>query len=135
MRPRIDANIPRANQAAVAVLTALAFVLQWWPLVAVTWATIAVTRLGGHRFGVWSQLYVRIVKPRLSAPPPTEWAAPPRFAQTLGVVFLGAAWLLLAAGASTAGWILALAVTALATLASAARICVGCILYEGVAGR
>lgn len=135
MRPQIDVNLPRFNQAAVAVLTAIAFVVQWWPLVAVTWATMATTRALGHRYGVWSQLYLRVVKPRLRTAPETEWAAPPRFAQTLGVLFLGVASVLLAVGVTAAGWTITLMVTALATLAAAARICVGCVLYTRVVAR
>ncbi|HSG80153.1 MAG TPA: DUF4395 domain-containing protein [Acidimicrobiia bacterium] len=135
MKPQIDVNLPRINQAAVALLTAIAFVLQWWPLVAIAWATIAVTRAFGHRYGLWSQLYLRFARPRLATAPETEWSAPPRFAQTLGVLFLGAATVLLATGLTVAGWAVTLIVTALATLSAAARICVGCLLYEGVVTR
>lgn len=132
---QVDVNIPRVNQAWVAVLTGLAFVLQWWPLVAVTALLVAVTRFGGPRLGLFTQLYLRVVRPRLDGPIETEWAAPPRFSQTLAVVFLGAATVLLASGWAVAGWVVTLTVTALATLAAAARICVGCLLYQRVVRR
>ena len=134
-KPQIDVNLPRFNQGMVAVLTAIAFVVQWWPLVAITWATVALTRFGGHRYGPWSQTYLRLVKPRLRGPVETEWAAPPRFSQTLAVGFLGIASVLLALDVTVIGWAITLMVTALATLASAARLCVGCIVYEGVVSR
>ncbi len=134
-RPQIDVNLPRFNQAVVAVLTAVAFIAQWPLLVALAFATVALTRIAGHRYGPWSQVYLRFIRPRLDEPIETEWAAPPRFAQTLGTLFLGLGWSLLALGYTTAGWAVTLMVTALATLAATARICVGCVLYERVAAR
>jgi hypothetical protein len=128
--PQIDVNVPRFNQGCVALLTGLAFVLQWWPLVAITAIAVAVTRFAGHRAGLFSQAYRRLVKPRLRSPVETEWAAPPRFSQTLAVLFLGAATVLFAFGLTGAGWAITLMVTALATLSAVARICVGCLLYE-----
>lgn len=132
--PQIDVNLPRFNQGCVAVLTGLAFVLQWWPLVAITAAIVAITRFGGHRVGLFSQVYLRLVKPRLAGPIETEWAAPPRFSQTLAVIFLGGATVLLAAGLTAIGWAITLMVTVLATLSAAARICVGCIVYQRFVG-
>ena len=134
-RPQIDAGIPRFNQGAVALLTATAFVIQWWPLVAVVLAVVAVTRLAGHRAGLFTLVYRRFVRPRVEAPVPWEWSAPPRFSQTLSVIFLAIAVALLAAGLTVAGWAVTLMVAALATLSAAARICVGCILYRQWAGR
>jgi hypothetical protein len=64
----------------------------------------------------------------------TEPADPPRFAQLLGIVFLLGATVLFVVGLGTAGWIVTLMVTALATLAAATRICVGCIIYERAVG-
>lgn len=131
--PRVDVNVPRFNQALVAILTGIAFVLQWWPLVAAVAAVLAVTRFSGPRSGIFTQAYLRLVKPRLDGPVETEWAAPPRFAQLLGVIFLGAATVLFVLGLDVAGWGLTLAVTALAALAATTRICVGCIIYEWLA--
>ena len=128
--PQVDVNIPRFNQGWVALLTGVAFVVQWWPLVAVTAAIVAVTRFAGPGFGLFTQLYLRVVRSRLGGPVATEWAAPPRFSQLLAVIFLTAASVLLVTGLTVAGWVITLLVTALATLASAARICVGCIVYE-----
>jgi hypothetical protein len=120
---QIDENIPRFNQAMVAVLTGLAFVLQWWPLVAVVLAVVAVTRFAGHGFGLFTQAYVRLIRPRLRGPIRTEPAAPPRFSQTLAVLFLATSTGLLAAGATVAGWAVALVVFALAALAAAGFSC------------
>ena len=127
---QIDVNVPRFNQAMVATLVAVAFVVQSPVLVAMTALILAVTRFGGPRWGVFTQAYVRWVRPRLAGPVETEAAAPPRFAQLLGVVFLTLATALFLIGWTVAAWAVALGVFALALLAATTRICVGCLLYE-----
>lgn len=128
----VDVNVPRFNQAAVAILTALGFVLGEPWLVVATFAILAVSWTAGPTVAPLTQLYVRFIRPRLQPDGPTEFepAAPPRFAQLIGAVFLGVASFALVAGWDTIGWALTLVVTALATLAATTRICVGCILYE-----
>lgn len=133
----VDVNVPRFNQAVVALATALAFVFgQAWLIVA-TFAILAVSWTAGPTIAPLTQLYVRVVRPRLQPEGPTEFepAAPPRFAQLIGAIVLGLASFALVAGWETVGWALSLVVTALATLAAATRICVGCILYERAAAR
>ena len=130
MSGQVDVNVPRFNQACVAALTGFAFVVQVWPIVPVVAAILAITRFAGPRFGAFTQVYVRFVKPRLSGPVATEPADPPRFAQLLGVAFLTVASVLFVRGFVTAGWVVVLTVTALATLAATTQICVGCIIYE-----
>ena len=128
----VDVNVPRFNQAVVALLTAFGFVLAQPWLVVMTFAILAVSWTAGPTVAPLTRLYVRVVRPRLQPDGPTEFepAAPPRFAQLIGAVFLGVASFALVAGWETLGWALTLVVTALATLAAATRICVGCILYE-----
>ena len=130
MNDSIDVNIPRFNQACVAVLTGVAFVVQWWPIVAFVALVLAMTRFLGPRFGLFTQIYLLFVEPRLGGAADTEPSGPPRFAQLLGVVFLGLATGAFLLGASTVGWILTGTVTALAALAAMTRVCVGCLLYE-----
>lgn len=130
---QVDVNIPRFNQACVALLTGVAFVLQAWVLVAFVAAVLAATRFAGPRLGLFTQFYVHVFKPRMAGPVETESAEPPRFAQLLGVVFLTIATILLVLGYAKAGWLVTLLVTALATLAATTRICVGCFIYESVA--
>ncbi len=128
----VDVNVPRFNQAGVAFLTALGFVLQQPWLVVVTFAILAVSWTAGPTVAPLTQLYVRIVRPRIQPQGPVEFepAAPPRFAQLIGVIMLGVASFALVAGWETFGWASTLVVTALAALAAATRICIGCILYE-----
>jgi hypothetical protein len=128
--PQVDVNVPRFNQALVAILTGIAFLAQWWPLVGLVAVVLAATRFLGPRYGLFTQTYLRLVRPGLDGPSETEWTAPPRFAQLLGVIFLGAASALFVLGFGVAGWALTLMVTALAALAATTRICVGCMIYE-----
>jgi hypothetical protein len=133
--PVVDVNVPRFNQAVIAGITGLAFLFQSaWMVVfgAVVLAISAFTP-----FHPLTSLYIRLIRPRFQPHGPTEFepAAPPRFSQRLGAGFLTAASLALLAGAPTLGWMLTLLVTALATLAALARICVGCLLYEKVLAR
>jgi hypothetical protein len=134
-RPTVDVNVPRFNQAMVAILTAVGFVTGWWGFVIAAWAGVALNRFAGPRFGPFTQIYVRAIRPRLLTSPDTEWSLPPRFSQLLAFLFLGTAGILFAVGLEAAGWFITLAVTALATLAATARICVGCLLYEWMTTR
>lgn len=130
--PVVDVNVPRFNQGVVALITATAFVLQRPSLVALAFVLLLVSRVGGARYGPMTQLYVRVIRPRLQPNGPTEFedARPPAFSQGIGVVVTGAAVGAFVVGISPIGWFLTVVVAALATLAAAARICVGCILYE-----
>ena len=128
---QVDVNVPRFNQTMVAVLTGLAFVARLPWLVAVVFVVLAVTYGFGPRYGLFTQVYVRFIRPAVD-PTPEEFedARPPRFAQLLGSLFLGAATAAFVVGWAAVGWGLTLIVTALAALAATTRICVGCIIYE-----
>ena len=130
----VDVNVPRFNQAIVAVLTGTAFILDVQWLVAVVAAVLLVSRIGGPRLAPLTQLYVRVIRPRFvpNRPFELEAAAPPRFAQLLGALLLTAATVLFLFGFTASGWSLALVVTVLAALAASTRICVGCIIYKRV---
>jgi hypothetical protein len=130
----VDVNVPRFNQAIVAVLTGTAFVLDIQWLVAVVAAILLVSRIGGPRLAPLTQLYIRVIRSRLPSDRPREFEAaePPRFAQMLGAMILTAATALFFVGLTTLGWSLALAVTALAALAASTRICIGCIIYQRI---
>lgn len=129
---RIDVNVPRFSQAMVALLTGLAFVLQQPWLVALTFLLLGAAWLLGPKGSLFAQAYVRWIRPRLQPEGPREFedARPPRFAQLLGTLVLGLATVAFLGGSPAIGWTLTLVVTALAGLAAATRICVGCLIYE-----
>ncbi|MDH5421230.1 MAG: DUF4395 domain-containing protein [Acidimicrobiia bacterium] len=128
----VDINIPRVNQAVTALLCLLGFVTSRPAFVAVAFAILVLSRFGGPKVAPVTQLYVRLIRPRLRPDGPTEFedARPPAFSQLLGTVFLGAALVALGIGATILGWSLTVLVASLAALAATSRICVGCILYE-----
>lgn len=128
----VDINIPRVNQAVTALLCVLGFVTSTPALVAVAFAILVLSRFGGSKLAPVTQLYVRLIRPRLQPDGPAEFEdpRPPAFSQLLGTMFLGGALVALSAGATIVGWALTLLVAGLAALAATSRICVGCILYE-----
>ncbi len=133
--PAIDPRGPRFNQAILASALLAGFVAQVWVVVPIFAVVLFLGAAFGARYGPFLRLFADVIKPRLA--PPTEWEdpRPPRFAATVGVVFLTAATVAFLAGATTLGWTLSLIVAALAALSVATGICVGCELYLVIARR
>ena len=125
----IDSRAPRTNQAVVGV-GALVGAVFGWPLV---WALLALQLfLGltlGRRWCLTCVAYFTLVQPRLGEGE-LEDSRPPRLANMIGCVFLGAAaatwWL----GAPTVGVALGALVAALALLAAVTGFCTGCEIYR-----
>jgi hypothetical protein len=128
----IDANAPRFNQAVIGSLALVAFLAGWWPLLAILAAQLAVGLTLGRRWCLACVAYFELVQPRLGEGP-VEDSRPPRFANKIGVAFLGAASLALAFGYEVLGWTLGLLVAGLALAAAATGICAGCEIYKVVA--
>lgn len=125
----IDPRGPRTNQAvlAVALVLGAAFGQTWVvPLFALV---LLLGAAFGPKWGPVLRLYQVVIRPRLGPPHELEDPRPPRFAAAVGVVFLVAATVAFAAGATLLGWVLALVVAALAGLAAVSGICVGCEIY------
>jgi hypothetical protein len=121
--------MPRFNQAVLAVALLVGFVFRATWVIPVWGVVLFLGAAFGARYGPFLRLYADVIKPRLSAPTDLEDPRPPRFAATVGTVFLGAATLALLAGAGGLAWVLALIVAALAALAAVTGLCVGCELY------
>ena len=128
----IDARAPRTNQAVIGTLALVAYLADWPWLVGLLALQLAVGLTLGRRFCLPCLLYFEVLQPRLGEGR-IEDARPPRFANLVGVVFLGSATLALTLGASTIGWVLALIVSALALLAATTGLCVGCEAYLWIA--
>lgn len=135
--PVVDVNVVRFNHAGVALVSGLAFVLQSLPLVVIGFVILALSWFGGPKVAPLTRLYTGVIRPRFQPGGPTEFepAAPPRFAQAIGMSFLGAASSALSAGWDVVGWTLVAIVAALALLSATTRICVGCIVYQKVVAR
>lgn len=117
----IDSRLPRFSQALQAAVLALAFLMDARLVVPVMAFILGAAVAGGPRWNALAYLYRALPIP--SGEP--EPAAPPRFAQTLGAVFLTIGTIgLFAAEPETGpwwflGWGPALAVAVLAGLAAA----------------
>lgn len=125
----IDARAPRFNQATIGLLALVSVVTGWWPLLAVLAAQLAIGLTFGRRYCLPCLAYFELVQSRFGEGP-IEDARPPRFANLIGVVFLGAASLAHGLGFATLGWALALLVAGLALLAAATGLCAGCEIYR-----
>lgn len=130
MQPQpIDPRGPRFNQAVLTVGLLAGFVADL-PVVAPIFAVVLFLGAAfGPSYGPVLRIYGMYVKPHLDPPTHLEDPRPPRFAATVGVVFLTAATLAFLAGATGLGWGLALVVAALAGLAATTGICVGCEMW------
>ena len=116
----VDSHLPRFSQALQAAVLALAFLLDAPAVVPVMAALLLLAVAGGPRLNAFAHLYRALPVPRGELEP----AAPPRFAQALGALFLGVATagLWLAERGTNAWWALgwgpALLVATLAALAA-----------------
>jgi hypothetical protein len=125
----IDGRAPRANQALVGALSLIGVVTgQWW-LLALVAAQLAIGLTLGRRFCVACVAYFELIQPRFGEGP-LEDSRPPRFANKVGVVVLGAATLAYLAGFDPLGAALGLLVAALALLSAATGLCAGCEMYK-----
>jgi len=131
----IDPRGPRTNQAVLAAGLVLGFAFDWWFVAPIFAVVLFLGVAFGPRANPTMRFYADVIRPRLGPPSELEDPRPPRFAATVGVVFLVAATVAFAAGAFTLGWSLALIVALLAALAATTGICVGCEMYLAVAKR
>lgn len=116
----VDSHLPRFSQALQAALLAGAFLADLRAGVVVLAVLLIAASAGGPRFNAFAYLYRALPIP----PGEPEPAAPNRFAQTLGAIFLtiGSIGLVAAEPETTIWWVLgwgpALAVAILAALAA-----------------
>jgi len=125
----IDERAPRFNQAAVGVLALAGALTGWWGLYALLALQLSLGLAFGRRWCLPCVFYFEVVQPRLGEGR-LEDSRPPRFANQVGAVFLWGATLASAAGLGAVGVVLGGTVAALALLASATGLCVGCVLYQ-----
>ncbi len=125
----IDPRGPRTNQAVLAIALVTGFLTGQWLVVPIFAGVLFLGAAFGPKWGPVLRFYGTFIKPKLKPPVELEDPRPPRFAATIGVIFLGASTLAFLLGSSTLGWTLALIVAALAATAATTGICVGCEMY------
>jgi hypothetical protein len=125
----IDSRAPRFNQATIGIVAALAVATGWWWLLALAAGQLVVGLTLGRRFCLACVAYFELVQPRFGEGP-LEDSRPPRFANLVGAVFLGAASVAYAADFDLLGAVLGGIVAVLALLAAATGFCTGCEAYK-----
>jgi hypothetical protein len=136
MQGKIDHTALRVNQACIIAFLVLAFLVDWWWLVAAVGAVMLVGTLWPSA-GLFKLFYARILKPAGLLKPDlmADEQQPHLFAQGMGALFLLVATLALLAGAQTLGWLLVGIVVALAAVNLFFGFCMGCFMYFQLARR
>lgn len=132
----VDAKVVRGKAAFHTLLPLLAFLiaglsaLAGQVLIGLIGLLMLASVLGGPRWSLFGLTYRSVLRPALHlSPGRRELAAPHRFAETLGAVFLLVAAAFFLIGVAMIGWALVLMVAALAALNWLGGICIGCMLY------
>ncbi len=124
--PRLAAAVTSVVLAAVLVTAPSAFATV---LLAAQTAVFAVGAGLGVRRTPYSWLFRTLVRPRLAPPTELEDPAPPRFAQTVGLVFAGVGLVGLLTGVTSLGLVAVGAALVAALLNAVFDLCLGCELY------
>ena len=131
--PMIDPRQPRLGQGITGVLLLAGFLLDQPLVLPMLAAILALASLGGPAVNPYAWIFRGVRSAGWLGPPgELEEAAPPRFSNTLGFVFLTAASLahyVPDEPVRAVAWGLGLMVSALALLAATTGLCVGCELY------
>lgn len=125
----IDARAPRFNQVVVGVVSLLAVLSGWWPLLSVLALQLGIGLRFGRRFCLPCVAYFELVQP-LIGEGPIEDARPPRFANQIGFGVLTLASAAHGVDLTGFGNTLGLLVAGLALLAATTGFCLGCEIYR-----
>ncbi len=132
-RTEIDPRGPRFGGTITTIVLAVALITAGSTLSTVLVAWQAVVFGLGAIVGLYAQpygiVYRRIIGPRLAPPVALEDAAPPRFAQAVGLVFMTVALLSIALGATAVASVAIGLALAAAFLNAAFDFCLGCEMY------
>lgn len=125
----IDERAPRFNQAVVGSFALAGAVLGWPLLWALMSAQLALGLLLGRRFCLSCLVYFGLIQPRFGEGP-LEDSRPPRLANAMGAIFLGAAAVAWWLGVPALGTVLGCLVALLAFVAVFSGFCTGCEIYR-----
>jgi hypothetical protein len=128
---QIDPRGPRFGAAVTTAVLAVVLLLSGTPAVAgpLLAAQTVVFALGSRGRSPYVLLFKKWVRPRLAPPTELEDAAPPQFAQLVGLGFAAGGTLSFAAGATTAALILTGFALVAAVLNASIGLCLGCEVY------
>jgi hypothetical protein len=133
MPTHIDPRGARVAAALTSVVLALVLLTAPGPvataLLAAQAAVFAVGAVAGVQRTPYAWLFRTLVRPRLGPPRELEDAAPPRFAQAVGLGFAALGLLALLAGLTTLGLVAVGFALVAALLNAALGLCLGCEVY------
>lgn len=125
----IDVRGPRFGAALTTVVLAAVLITGSGPLLAVQAALFAVGAAAGVQRSPYGWVFRTLIRPRIGPPPATEDAAPPRFAQAVGLVFAVVGVVGYLAGPQWLGMAATGCALAAAFLNAAFAYCLGCEMY------
>jgi hypothetical protein len=128
----IDARAPRFNQAAVGLISLAGVLTGWWPIFGLVALQLVLGLALGRRWCLPCAFYFEVVQPRFGEGP-LEDSRPVRFANQVGATFLTAATVAGLLGFTRISLVLGGLVATLALLAATTGLCVGCLLFKGLA--
>ncbi|MFI9638836.1 DUF4395 domain-containing protein [Micromonospora sp. NPDC051925] len=124
----LDPRAPRFAAAVTTVVLAAALVTGS-PVLLIAQAVVFAVAAINPRLGPYGLLYRAVVAPRLAPPTELEPAAPVRFAQLVGLIFVVVAAIGQLAGVPVLGLAATGAALAAAFLNAAFDLCLGCVGY------
>ena len=125
----IDARGPRFSALLTTVVLAIALVTGSVWVIALQAVVFAIGAIKGPKFTPYAFIYRSLIKPRLKSPLRTEDVRPPKFAQSIGLIFALVALVGSAAGAPVVFTVAIAAALAAAFLNAAFDFCLGCQIY------
>lgn len=132
-RDQIDPRGPRFGGAITTVVLALALVFAGttFGTILIAWQTLvfALGALVGLQAQPYGVLYRKVISRRLSPATELEDAAPPRFAQAVGLVFMGVALVAALLGATPVAMVATAMALVAAFLNAIFNFCLGCEMY------
>ncbi len=129
---QVDPRGPRFGAAVTTVVLASVLVLGpqlGLPLLIIQTFAFGAGSLLGLRYQPYGWVFRRFIRPRLAAPAGLEDERPPRFAQTVGLLFAAVALIGAFAGGPALFYVAAGFALIAATLNAVFNFCLGCELY------
>ena len=125
----IDARGPRFSAALTTVVLAIALVTGSVWVATFQAVVFAIGAINGPQFTPYAFIYRTLIKPRLKSPLRTEDVRPPKFAQSIGLVFALVALVGSATETPVVFTVAIAAALAAAFLNAAFDFCLGCQIY------
>jgi Domain of unknown function (DUF4395) len=134
MTERLDPRGVRFAATVTTVVLAVVLLTGSGVLAALQAVVFAIPVVAGMRWSPYGALFRTLLAPRLGPPREREDAAPVRFSQAVGLVFVAVAAIGYLSGATVLGLVATAFALAAAFLNAAFGFCLGCEMY-GLLGR